>query len=321
MRAGIGENMKDRINHRFGFSLLCGLLLSTLPLSTAAAQIPVKENIDFYNIAPDLCPSGTEEELDKMTFHSVLLPEELKDNGITIALSVPGKGRIHYSVGVDSVYSAAVIRPEVSEDAEGEVPVINRYESDEVYDYYYNFDTSKKGTYYVKLTAPDDAGTEDISIRFSAQFYSGADRNLVEGVQAFCAVTDDIPVTYSVTSAEAGTLVVTTDNYSKEHPPALHLYGKNGEIKATGTKLRGSALATSYQAEAGKYQIKVTNESDFYRIRYELLDSYEQRGDVPKTGEVNEAWLYYGMAALCFGLLILIRIKDSDKTDMDYRKL
>ncbi len=312
--------MKDRKKRRYiGCNLLLGLLLSALPLSTAAAQIPVKENIDQYDITPDVCPTGTEEEYNDVTFHPLLLPVELTDSGITIALSVPGKGRVHYSLGVDTIDSASIIKTEVYEDSDGRVPVKNRYESDEVYDYSYNFDTSGKGTYYLKLTAPNYNGEEDVPIRFSARFYDGADRSLTEGVQAFCAVTEDTPVTYSIMAEEDGVLVVTADNYSKELPPVLHLYNKSGEISVSEKVMQETALVSSYQVKAGDYQIKVTNDSDFYRIRYELLNSREQLGGVPKTGEANEAWSYYGLAAFCFGLLLLIRIKDADKTDTDYR--
>jgi hypothetical protein len=312
--------MKDRRKRRFpGYSLVFGLLLSALPLSIATAQVPVKEEIGYYTISPDLCPSGTEEELDDVTFHSIILPVELKSKGITIALPVPGKGRIHFNLGVDTVDSADMLKPEIFEDAEGTIPVKSQYESDEGYQYFYNFDTSRKETYYVKLTAPDYMGSEDLPINFSAQFYDGADRSLTEGIQAFCAVTDDIPVTYEVRAAENGMLVITADNYSKEHPPVVTLYDGNGEIGKTKVVMQESALVITYQVKAGDYQIRVTDNNDFYRIKYDLLNSKEQRETVPKTGEGKEAGIYYGLAALCFSLLIILRIKDASNTDKYYR--
>jgi LPXTG-motif cell wall-anchored protein len=172
------------------YKVLNGLMLFVIVMAsvpvhiTKAAPVVSQAEKSVFEIIPDLFLSGTEEEYDSMTFHELMLPADRKDTGILIALPVTGKGRVHYYIGVTTVESADIIKPEIFEDAAGTIPVKNQYESNEVYDYFYNFDVTKEETYYIKLTAPKYEGSEDLPLKFSAQYYSGQDRTLEPDVQS-----------------------------------------------------------------------------------------------------------------------------------------
>lgn len=259
-----------------------------------------------YEINPDLLLTGTNEEYEQTTFHRLNLPYEKKDEGIVVAIPAPNKGRIHYYLGVD-IDSAKIIKPEVYTDIELTSPLTNRYESDEVYDYYYNFNVPQEGICYLKLTAPEYNMEEDLSIRFSVQFYSGADRKLTENVQVFNAVIDEIPTYYQIDVPEDGTIHISADNYMKEIPTVLTLCNEDKEeISDPASRKEGSQVNVSFDVNAGTYYIKATDENDYYRIIYtfskspvieekvkkDTTSTKDKVVALPKTGDTSSIWRY-----------------------------
>ena len=68
-----------------------------------------------------------------------------------------------------------------------------------------------------------------------------------------------------------------------------------------------------------KEKVGFTQDNDSYDV-LDDKEQYELESEViPVTGEAEEAWFYYGLAAICLVILIVIRIKNSDKTETDYQ--
>lgn len=255
--------MKKKISLIFGILLMAFLLIPNTKVFAEGTAQDYATGEEVQKLSTFLVTTGDEKDLKNYVTYSinvasdadsnnveVIFPMTLNQKGILNCAAAFLDGNPTTSYGDFGIYSDAACTKPIDYNTYNYLAMI-----------------PQKGTYYFKFSVSDysDEKPEDgYFFGFSSNFFSGADRTLKNNTWSLTGIEAQKPTFYKITVAKAGSLTINLDS---EYSSTITLLNSSKKAISDATTYYTTDTKAVYAVGKGTYYVKVTSNSDHYRIK------------------------------------------------------
>jgi hypothetical protein len=257
------KNMKKKISLIFGILLMAFLLIPNTKVFAEGTAQDYATGEEVTKLSTVALTTGDDKDFKNYVTYSINVASDPDSSNVEVIfpMTISQKGILNCaSVYLDSNPTTSYGDFGIYSDAACTNPIdYNTYD--------YLAVIPKKGTYYFKFSVSDysDEKPEDgYYFGLSSNFLSGADRALKDKTWSIAGSEAKKPIYYKITTTKAGSLTI---NLESDYSNTITLLNSSKKAISDETTYYSTDSKASYAVGKGTYYVKVTSNSDLYRIK------------------------------------------------------